>query len=184
MLKNAMLIFALLTASTAFAADGPVTINGCTSTGVENCLFIDTPQGKYALFVEPPRPDPGRGRDQRERSATIPISAWRGRAIKVETWMYSQQQCPEMKPLIGRRLLRRLAPWPMGWAAIGLTGQFRSGDQGRGARLRTSAAANKEASAWSHDNAAERRWFSRAPFPAIPGWCWCPIASCGRSTCR
>ena len=61
MLKNAMLTFALLAASAAFAADGPVTINGCTSPGVENCLFIDTPQGKYALFVKPPRPDPGRG---------------------------------------------------------------------------------------------------------------------------
>src|SRR5579863_416731 len=82
MLKNAMLIFTLLTASAAFAADGSVTINGCTSTGVENCLFIDTPQGKYALFVKPPRPDPGRGISVTGAISNDPISAWRGQASK------------------------------------------------------------------------------------------------------
>jgi hypothetical protein len=95
MLKNAMLIFALLTASTAFAADGPVTINGCTSTGVENCLFIDSPQGKYALFVKPPRPDPGRGISVTGAISNDPNICMAGPGIKVETWSYSEQQCPK-----------------------------------------------------------------------------------------
>jgi hypothetical protein len=95
MLKTAILTFALLTASAAFAADGPVTINGCTSTGVENCLFIDTPQGKNALFVKPPRPDPGRGISVTGAISNDPNICMAGPGIKVETWSYSEQQCPK-----------------------------------------------------------------------------------------
>jgi hypothetical protein len=61
MLKNAIVVCLLIVNSAALAADKHVTIKGCASAGVENCLFITSPQGRYALYVTPPRPVPGRG---------------------------------------------------------------------------------------------------------------------------
>jgi hypothetical protein len=94
MLKNAIIVCALLLASTAFGADGPVTIKGCTSSGVEGCLFITSPQGNYPLFVKPPRPDPGRGISVTGTISNDPNICMAGPGIKVSTWSYSDQQCP------------------------------------------------------------------------------------------
>jgi hypothetical protein len=95
MLKNAMVACVLLFAPAAFAADGSVTINGCTSSEVEGCLFIASPQGKYALFVKPPRPDPGRGISVTGTVSSDPNICMAGPGIKVETWSYSDKQCPQ-----------------------------------------------------------------------------------------
>ena len=94
MLKNAMVTCALLFAPAAFAADGSVTVNGCTSSEVEGCLFVTSPQGKYASFVKPPRPDPGRGISVTGTVSSDPNICMAGPGIKVETWSYSDQQCP------------------------------------------------------------------------------------------
>ena len=61
MLKTAIAACALRAGSAAFGADGPVTINSCASSGVEGCPLITSPQGTYALYASPPRPDPGKG---------------------------------------------------------------------------------------------------------------------------
>jgi hypothetical protein len=95
MLKNTLVATALLFAPAAFAADGPVTIKGCTSSEVEGCLFITSPQGKYALFVKPPRHDPGRGISVTGTVSSDPNICMAGPGIKVETWSYNDQQCPQ-----------------------------------------------------------------------------------------
>jgi hypothetical protein len=95
MLKKALIACALLSTPAAFAADGPITIEGCTSSEVEGCLFITSPQGKYALFVKPPRPDPGRGISVTGTISNDPNICMAGPGIKVETWSYSAQQCPQ-----------------------------------------------------------------------------------------
>jgi hypothetical protein len=95
MLRNLMAACGLLLASAAFGADGPVTIGGCTSSGVEGCLFITSPQGKYALFVKAPHPDPGRGISVTGTISNDPNICMTGPGIKVETWTYSDQQCPK-----------------------------------------------------------------------------------------
>ena len=95
MLKTVFVAGGLLAASAAFGADGPVTIGGCTSSGVEGCLFITSPQGKYALFVKPPRPDPGRGISVTGTISNDPNICMAGPGIKVETWSYNEQQCPK-----------------------------------------------------------------------------------------
>jgi hypothetical protein len=93
MLKYATVVCGVLVGSAAFGADGPVTINGCTSSGVENCVFITSPQGTYALFVAPPRPEPGRGISVKGTISNDPNICMSGPGIKVESWSYSEQPC-------------------------------------------------------------------------------------------
>jgi hypothetical protein len=95
MLKTAIIGCGVALASSAFAADGPVTINGCTSSEVEGCIFVTSPQGKYALFVKPPRPDPGRGISVTGTISNDPNICMAGPGLKVTSWSYSDQQCPQ-----------------------------------------------------------------------------------------
>jgi len=62
---------------------------------VENCVFITSPQGTYALFVTPPRPEPGRGISVKGTISNDPNICMSGPGIKVESWSYSEQPCPK-----------------------------------------------------------------------------------------
>jgi hypothetical protein len=93
MLKNALVTCGLLASSAAFGADGPVTMSGCVSGGVEGCLFITSPQGKYALFVTAPGPEPGRGISVTGTVGNGPNICMSGPGIKVGTWSYRDLPC-------------------------------------------------------------------------------------------
>ena len=93
MLKNTMIACAMLASSAAFGADRPVMINGCSSAGVEGCLFINSPQGTYALYVKPPVPGPGRGITVTGTISNDPNICMTGPGIRVQKWSYSDQDC-------------------------------------------------------------------------------------------
>jgi hypothetical protein len=95
MLKRAIFVCGLLSSSVAIGAAGPITISGCTATGVENCLFITSPQGTYSLYIAPPRPEPGRGISVTGTINNGPNICMTGPGIKVETWNYSELPCPK-----------------------------------------------------------------------------------------
>jgi hypothetical protein len=95
MLKNAIVVCLLIVNSAVLAADKHVTIKGCASAGVENCLFITSPQGRYALHVTPPRPVPGRGIRVTGTISDGPNICMTGPSIKVETWRYTHLHCPK-----------------------------------------------------------------------------------------
>jgi len=96
MLKISTIICALFVSSTAFAAD-TVTMSGCLSGGVEGCLFLKTPKGKYTLYVMPPRPSPSRGLGVTV-TGTIsngPNFCMAGPGIVVQKWNYNRMRCPK-----------------------------------------------------------------------------------------
>jgi hypothetical protein len=93
MLRIAIITCVLLASAAAFGADGPITINGCVTSGVEGCLFIKSPQGSYALYVAPPRPDPGRGIGVTGTVSNGPNLCMAGPGIKVDKWSYNLLPC-------------------------------------------------------------------------------------------
>jgi len=96
MLRTIMAAGLMLMATSALAAGAKTAVfNGCTSGGVEGCLFLNTPQLRYALHVMPPRPAVGRG-----------ITVWGTiddrlgvcmftPAIRVQKWSYNKMRCPK-----------------------------------------------------------------------------------------
>ena len=95
LLKRAMVAGLLLAGSMAFATEEHVTISGCTSTGVEGCIFLSSPQGSYALYVAAPRPLPRRGVSVTGTISDGPNICMAGPGIKVEKWSYTNLDCPK-----------------------------------------------------------------------------------------
>jgi hypothetical protein len=86
----------VLTATSAFAA-GPktVVISGCTTGGVEGCMFLNTPQLRYALYASPPRPAVGRGVTVNGTIEEGPGICLFTPGIRVQRWSYNKLRCPK-----------------------------------------------------------------------------------------
>jgi hypothetical protein len=95
MLRNAIMVCALLTSSAAFSADGPIVMRGCTSGGVEGCLFVKSPKGTYALYIAEPRPEQGRGISMTGTINNGPNICMTGPGIQVAKWHYIHRRCPQ-----------------------------------------------------------------------------------------
>ncbi len=95
MLKITTVAALVLMATSALAAEPKVRVSGCTSGGVEGCLFLNTPSQRYALYVKPPRPALGRGVtvvgtiDKR-----VGVCMFQP-AILVQKWNYNRMHCPK-----------------------------------------------------------------------------------------
>lgn len=96
MLKAAIVACAFITCTAAFAADH-ITLRGCVTGDVEECVFITAPEGTYALDVSR-KPKPGRGISVTGTTGSSPRkcranSGVSVSGIKVERWSYVHLQC-------------------------------------------------------------------------------------------
>ncbi|MGJ5180920.1 hypothetical protein ACQR16_23145 [Bradyrhizobium oligotrophicum] len=95
MFASAVAVVMVLVAAPAFAAGGQIIINGCTTSWIEGCTFLNTPAQRYALLVNPPKPAPGRGVTVRGViDEGINICMFQP-AIKVLRWNYNRMRCPK-----------------------------------------------------------------------------------------
>lgn len=95
MLRSMVSIGFILVAAQAVAAESPITVSGCTSGGVEGCIFLATPAQRYALLVNAPKPALGRGVTVRGVLSDEINICMSGAAIKVQRWSYNRMRCPK-----------------------------------------------------------------------------------------
>ena len=95
MLRSVVSIGFILMAAQAVAAERPIAVSGCTSGGIEGCIFLGTPGQRYALLVNAPKPALGRGVTVRGVISDEPNFCMSGAAIKVQRWNYNRMRCPK-----------------------------------------------------------------------------------------
>lgn len=70
-------------------------VSGCTTGGIEGCIFLNTPMQRYALLVNPPRPALGRGVTVRGVLDEGPGICMFQQSIRVLRWNYNKLRCPK-----------------------------------------------------------------------------------------
>jgi hypothetical protein len=86
MLRAVVPIGVIPMAAQAVAAERPITVSGCTSGGIEGCIFLNKPGQRYALLVNAPKPALGRGVTVKGVLDDGPSLCMFSPAIKVQRW--------------------------------------------------------------------------------------------------